>query len=60
MTSLFEALFVVMIESAHLRQFLRPWQVFFKYFRLVQIVTVGDFCQKVIQIFEYIKFISPG
>ena len=49
-----------MIESANLGQFLRPWQVFFKYFRLVQIVTVGNFGQKVIQIFEDIKLISPG
>ena len=60
MSSLFEALFVAMLESASLGQFLRPWQVFFKNFRLVQIVTVGDFCQKVVQIFVDIEFIGSG
>jgi hypothetical protein len=32
----------------------------FKHFRLLQVVAVGDFGQKVIQIFVDIKFIGPS
>lgn len=49
-----------MTKSAMIRQIRRPWQVSIKDFRPIQIITVGDFCQKVIQIFVDLKLIGSS